>query len=56
MHLAADYVHPYQGGDGARSQWRIRVYPPDDEERDAPVVVASEFANNPSTSITNAAG
>lgn len=58
MHLAIDYVHPFRGPAGARSQCRVRIYVPDEEGEalgDAPVVVCSELANNPGTSITNAA-
>ena len=55
MHLATDYIHPYESGVGRPSQCRIRIYLPADEERDAPVVICSELPNNPGTSITNAA-
>lgn len=54
MHLTADYVHPYRGGAGAQSGCRIRLYLPE-EGRDAPVVICSELASNPGTSVTNAA-
>lgn len=55
MHLASDYIQPYLSETGARSQCRIRLYLPDDEERDAPVVIASELATNPGANVTNAA-
>jgi hypothetical protein len=55
MHLANDYTRPYGDGPGARSRCRIRVYRPDDRERDAPVVIASELAGNPGAGVTDAA-
>ncbi len=47
MHLASDYIHPTPHG----GRCRIRVYIPD-EERDAPVVICTELANNPGASVT----
>ncbi len=55
MHLANDCIHPYEGATGVLSRCRVRVYLSDDGEQDAPVVIASELANNPGASITNAA-
>ncbi len=55
MRLALDAVFPFLGPRGARSSCRVRVYEPDEPERDAHVVVASEMASNTGTSITNAA-
>ncbi len=48
MHLTADYIHPLPG----RGRCRIRVYLPE-EDRDAPVIIATELRNNPGQSITN---
>ena len=33
----------------------MRVFLPDEPERDAPVIVCTELANNPGQSVTNAA-
>jgi hypothetical protein len=52
MHLASDYIHPYNDAGGPPSHCRIRIYLPDDD-LDAPVVVCSELPNNPGGSITN---
>jgi hypothetical protein len=52
MHLASDYIHPYQDAGGGRAGCRVRIYLPDDMS-DAPVVVCSEVPNNPGGSITN---
>ena len=49
MHLASDYIHPTPRG----GRCRIRIYLPDDD-RDAVVVICTELANNPGTSVTNA--
>ena len=54
MHLAADYIHPFESVSGTRSRCRIRVYLPD-EEKDAPVFVCSELASNPGIPVTGAA-
>jgi hypothetical protein len=54
MHLASDYVHPYNSAGGRPSQCRVRIYLPDDV-RDAPVVICSELPNNGGTSVTYAA-
>ena len=54
MHLASDYIHPYQDAGGGRARCRVRIYLPDDM-RDAPVVVCSELPNNPGGSITDSA-
>ncbi len=55
MHLAADVVFPYRVPDGSPSKCRVRIYEPDDPARDAPVVILSELADNPGTSVTDAA-
>ena len=55
MHLAIDYVFLYKSCVGRPSKCRVRVYLPADVERDAPVVICSELADNPGTTITNAA-
>ncbi len=55
MYLATDYIHPYKcGATDVRSQCRIRLYLPT-EDTDAAVVICSELANNPGTSVTKAA-
>lgn len=54
MHLAADYIHPFESVSGTRSRCRIRVYLPD-EEKDAPVFVCSELASDPGIPLTGAA-
>jgi hypothetical protein len=54
MHLASDYIHPYNDAGGRPSHCRIRIYLPDDD-LDAPVVVCSELPNNPGGSSTNSA-
>ncbi len=50
MHLASDYIHktPHRG------RCRVRIYLPE-EERDTPVVICTELADNPGMSITNSA-
>lgn len=50
MHLATDYVHPTP----RRGACRVRVYLPDEPERDAPVVICSELPANRGQSVTNA--
>ena len=50
MYLASDHIHPTPN----RGRCRVRIFLPD-EERDAPVVVCTELANNPGQSVTNAA-
>ncbi len=57
MHLAIDYIHPYKSGVGYPSKCRVRIYLPasPDLERDAPVVICSELADNQGTSITTGA-
>ncbi|MDP9474930.1 MAG: hypothetical protein M3R38_04445 [Actinomycetota bacterium] len=55
MRLALDAVFPFLGPRGAKSKCRVRVYEPDEPERDAHVVVASELLSNTGTSITNVA-
>lgn len=50
MHLAHDYIHPTPG-DG---RCRVRLYLPDDPERDTSVVICTELPENPGKSITNA--
>ncbi len=54
MHLARDYIHPYNDAGGRPARCRVRIYLPDDM-RDAPVVICSELPNNPGGSITNSA-
>jgi hypothetical protein len=54
MHLASDYIHPYNDAGGRSSHCRVRIYLPDDV-LDAPVVVCSELPNNPGGSITKSA-
>ncbi|HKH76475.1 MAG TPA: hypothetical protein VKA51_05910 [Rubrobacteraceae bacterium] len=51
MHLTADYVRPTPG----RGRCRVRVFLPDELERDAPMVVCTELPDNPGQSVTNAA-
>lgn len=51
MHLADDHIQPTPRG----GRCRVRVFLPD-EDRDAPVVILTELANNPGQSVTNAAG
>lgn len=50
MHLTSDYIHPTPRG----GMSRIRIYL-SEEEGDAPVVICSELANNPGSSVTYAA-
>jgi hypothetical protein len=52
VHLAGDYIHPYNDAGGHPAHCRVRIYLPDDL-RDAPVVICSELPNNPGGSITN---
>jgi hypothetical protein len=54
MHLASDYIQPYEDAGGRPSYCRARIYLPYDV-RDAPVVICSEVPNNPGGSITNTA-
>ena len=54
MHLITDYVHSYKSGMGLASQYRVRIYLPDEVE-DAPVMLCSELATNLGTSVTEAA-
>ena len=58
MRLTEDYIHAFRGPAGARSACRVRLYVPaeegDEAFGDAPVVIVSELANNPGTSVTNA--
>ena len=54
MHLASDYIHPYEDAAGRRARCRIRIYLPDDL-RDSPVVICSKLPNNPGGSITDSA-
>ncbi len=54
MHLARDYIHPYNDAGGRPSHCQVRIYLPDDV-LNAPVVVCSELPNNPGGSITNSA-
>jgi hypothetical protein len=57
MRLTEDYIHAFRAPTGARSACRVRLYVPAEEDEafgDAPVVIVSELANNPGTSVTNA--
>ena len=57
MRLTEDYIHAFRGSSGVRSACRVRLYMPaeaDETLGDAPVVIVSELANNPGTSVTNA--
>ncbi len=57
MRLVEDYAHAFRGPSGVRSACRVRLYLLDEEGEtlgDAPVVVFSELADNPGTSVTNA--
>src|SRR5918998_3108021 len=54
MHLARDYIHPYNDAGGRPSHCRVRIYLLDDMDDD-PVVICSELPNNPDRSITNSA-
>ena len=57
MRPTEDYIHAFRGPSGVRSACRVRLYLPDEEDEahgDAPVVIFSELAANPGTSVTNA--
>ncbi|MDQ3636700.1 MAG: hypothetical protein M3426_01710 [Actinomycetota bacterium] len=59
MRLSEDYVHAFRGPSGVRSACRVRLYLPDEAKPseapgDAPLVIVSELADNPGTSVTNA--
>ena len=54
MHLASDYIHPYNVAGGHPSHCQVRIYLPDDV-LNALVIVCSELPNNPGGSITNSA-
>ena len=57
MHLIEDYIHAFRGPSGVRSACHVRLYQPEEAGEalgDASVVVVSELANNPGTSVTNA--
>ena len=54
MHLASDYIHPYEDVGGRPAYCRVRIYLPY-EEGDAPVIISSEVPTNPGGSITNSA-
>jgi hypothetical protein len=49
MHLAADYVHPTP----RCGRCRVRIFLPEEPERDVPVVILTEPTDNPGTSVTN---
>jgi hypothetical protein len=51
VHLAADYIHPTPRG----GRCRVRIFLPEEPDRDAPVVVCTELPNNPGQSVTNSA-
>jgi hypothetical protein len=55
VHLASDYIHPYEDAGGRPAHCRMRIYVPD-EAGDFPVVICSEVPNNPGGSITDSAG
>jgi hypothetical protein len=55
MHLELDAPFPFLASNGARSKCRVRVYSPDDPERDSHVVLVSELPDNPGSSVTNSA-
>jgi hypothetical protein len=54
MHLASDYIHPYNDAGGRPARCRVQIYLSDDV-RDSPIVICSELPNNPGGSITNSA-
>jgi hypothetical protein len=54
MHLASDYIHPYEDLRGRSAYCRVRIYLPD-ERPDAPLVICSEVPNNPGGSVTSSA-
>src|SRR5215217_7200477 len=54
MHLASDYIYPYNDAGGHLVRCRVRIYLSEDV-RDVPVVICSELPNNPGGSITNSA-
>jgi len=45
MHLARDYIHPYEDARGRPARCRVWIYLLDDA-REAPVVICSELPNN----------
>jgi hypothetical protein len=51
VHLAADYIYPTPRG----GRCRVRIFLPEEPDRDAPVVVCTELPSNPGQSVTNAA-
>jgi hypothetical protein len=54
MHLASDYIHPYEDAGGRLAYCRVHIYLPD-ETVESPVMICSEVPNKPGGSITNAA-
>lgn len=54
MHIASDYIHPYNDAGGGSARCRVLIYLPYDV-RDTPVVICSGLPNNPGGSITNSA-
>jgi hypothetical protein len=50
VRLVSDYIHPTPRG----GKCCIRIYIPE-EERDAPVVICTELANNEGSSVTYSA-
>ena len=57
MRLIEDYIHAFRGPFGVRSACRVRLYRPEEAGEvlgDASVVIVSELANNPGTSVINA--
>jgi hypothetical protein len=53
LRLTADYSQSFESVSGTPSRCRIRVYLPE-EQRDAPVIVCSELADNPGIPVTGA--
>lgn len=51
MHLASDYIHPAPRG----GRCRVRIFEPEDADRDSYVVILTKLADNPGMSVTNAA-
>lgn len=51
MHLARDYIHLTPNG----GRCRVRIFEPDDSERDSFMVILTEPKDNPGVSVTDAA-
>ena len=54
MRVVENSVFSYRGYHGCRSLCRLRIYKPEDVAGGPWVVIASELADNPGTSVTNA--